>query len=72
MASAPPLPSELHRVIITLDGSKLTGTAKQRKARYFRYMKKVRAVAKMHGAKVTRKEILLKQSVITARKRSMK
>lgn len=72
MASAPPEPSELHRLVIVLDGSKLKGkTAAQRRKAYLQYMKKMRQLAKSHGAAVKTKELVLKQRVITARKKKL-
>jgi len=73
MASAPPLPTELHRVVIILNGSsrKLKGNNKRRMATYKKYLRELKALAKKHGARVHSKEIHLKQTEIDKRKKDM-
>ena len=41
MASAPPLPGELHKVVIVLNGSshKLKGNSKRKMASYYKYLR---------------------------------
>ena len=72
MASAPPLPSELHKIVIVLNGSSLHSNKKRKMASYYRYLKAVRAVAKRHKARIVSKEIHLKQGTINARKKTMR
>ena len=67
----PPMPTEVQRVVIQLDGRTLQGDVKQKFARYARYMKALRAVVEKHGAKLTAKECLLKQSEITRTKKAL-
>ena len=69
MASDAPLPSELHKVVIILDGSKFRPQGKSRRPKYLAYMKKLRSLANQHGADVQKPTLQLKQSVITARKK---
>ena len=72
MASAPPLPSELHKVVVVLNGSRLKGSDKRKLTTYYRYLKAMRALAKRHGARIVSKEIHLKQTSIDKRKRAMR
>jgi hypothetical protein len=74
MASAPPLPTELHKVVIVLNGSarKLKGTTKRKMAAYYKYLKELKALVKKHGARVVSKEIHLKQTHINQRKKKMR
>ncbi len=72
MASAPPDPSELHKVTIVLDGSRLKGKAAARAKAYYRYMERIRKLAKTHGATIETKALHVKQRVITARKAALK
>lgn len=72
MASAPPLPGELHKVVIVLNGSSLKGSVKRKLARYYKYLKAMRALAKKHGARIESKEIHLKQASIDKRKKTMR
>jgi hypothetical protein len=72
MASAPPLPGELHKVVIVLSGSMLDAKTKRKLADYKKYMKAMRAVAKKHGARIVSKEIHLKQNVIDKRKKALR
>ena len=72
MASAPPLPGELHKVVIVLSGSMLGAKTKRKLADYKKYMKAMRAVAKKHGARIVSKEIHLKQNVIDKRKKTLR
>ena len=69
MASDAPFPSELHKVTIVLDGSKFKPQGKSRRSKYLAYMKKLRALARRHGAVVQKPTLQVKQSAITARKR---
>ncbi len=71
MASAPPLPGELHKLVIVLSGSKLKSDAKRKLAAYRRYLKAMRALAKRHGARIVSKEIHLKQNAIDRRKKKL-
>jgi hypothetical protein len=72
MASAPPLRTELHKVVIVLSGSRLKGSVKRRMATYYRYMKAMRALAKKHGARIESKQIHLKQGAIDKRKKALR
>lgn len=72
MASAPPLPNELHKIVIVLNGSSLKGKTGRKMATYYRYLKAVRALAKKHKARVVSKEIQLKQNAINRRKKDMR
>jgi len=72
MASAPPLPNELHKLVIVLSGSQLKADAKRKMAAYYRYLKAMRALAKRHGARIVSKEIHLKQNAIDRRKKVMR
>jgi hypothetical protein len=74
MASAPPLPTELHKVVIVLNGSsrKLQGNTKRKMASYYKYLRELKALAKKHGARVVSKEIHLKQTKIDQRKKEMR
>jgi hypothetical protein len=72
MASAPPLPNELHKVVIVLNGSRLKGKTKRKLATYKRYMAAMRALAAKHGARIASKEIHLKQNAINKRKKDMR
>jgi hypothetical protein len=69
MASDAPFPSELHKVTIILDGSKFKPTGRSRRPKYLQYMKKLRALAKQHGARVLKPELQVKQRAINVRKR---
>jgi len=71
MASAPPLRTELHKIVIVLNGSHLKGGNLRRRAAYKRYMKAMRAVAKRHGARIESKQIHLKQRTIDDRKKAL-
>ena len=74
MASAPPLPGELHKVVIVLNGSshKLKGKSKRKMASYYKYLRELKALAKKHGARVVSKEIHLHQTKIDQRKKEMR
>ena len=72
MASAPPLPNELHKIVIVLNGSSLASDAKRKLAAYYRYLKAVRALARKHGVRIVSKEIHLKQQHIDKRKKEMR
>jgi hypothetical protein len=73
MASAPPLPTEFHRLVIVLDGARLKGRPADRAVRYFEYMAKIRKLAEEEfGATVHAPELHLKQGTINARKRTLK
>jgi hypothetical protein len=71
VASAPPDPDELHKLVIVLDGKRLKGGKNARADRYYEYMKKMKALARAHGAKVVTKELAVKQAVINERKRKL-
>jgi hypothetical protein len=66
-----PLRTEIHRVVIQLDGNHFKGTLQQNSARYKKYMTALKTLAKQYGARVTAKECLLKQSEITRIKKAM-
>ena len=72
MASAPPLPGELHKLVIVLSGSMLGAKTKRKLADYKRYMTAMRAAAKKHGARIVSKEIHLKQNAIDKRKKALR
>jgi len=72
MASAPPLPSELHKIVIVLNGSSLHSNKKRKMDAYYRYLKAIKAVARRHKARVVSKEIHLKQGTIDERKKTMR
>jgi len=69
MASAPPDHTEVHKVVVVLNGSTLWADKKRKLAGYKRYMKDMRALAKKHGARIESKEIHLKQGTINKRKK---
>ncbi len=70
MASDAPLPSEMHKVTIVLDGAKFKPQGASRRPKYLAYMKKLRALAKQHGARVLKPELQVKQSTITRSKKN--
>lgn len=72
MASAPPLPTEMHKLVIVLDGNKLKGSKRARATKYYDYMKKLRKLIETNGGKVESKELHVKQGVINARKRTLR
>jgi hypothetical protein len=73
MASAPPLPTEFHRLVIVLDGKTLKGGSRARAARYYEYLTKIRKLAEREfGAKIHSKELHLKPQVIKTRERRAK
>ena len=72
MANAPPLPSELHRVTLVLDGASLKGSHRVRARKYYRYLVALGELLKAHRGITLTKEIYLKQRVINARKKKLK
>jgi hypothetical protein len=72
MASAPPLPGELHKIVIVLSGSMLDAKTKRKLAAYKKYMTAMRATARKHGARIVSKEIHLKQGAIDKRKKALR
>jgi len=69
MGSAPPLPTEYHRLVIVLDGKKLTGGRKQRIKKYLAYRADMRKLARKYGAVEDWTDHYVKDSEITKRKR---
>jgi len=69
MGSAPPLPTEFHRLVIVLDGKKLKGSKKQRAAMYDEYLDEMLKLARKHGAVRDWTDYYLKNSEITKRKK---
>lgn len=66
-----PFRTEIHRVVIQLDGNQFKGSVKQNTAKYEKYMTALKKIAARHGAEVVAKECLLKPSEITRTKKEM-
>jgi len=66
-----PFATELHRIVIQLDGNQFKGTPKQNTKKYEAYMTALKKIADRHGAKVMAKECLLKPAEITRTKKEM-
>lgn len=73
MGSAPPLPTEYHRLVIVLDGKKLKGRSEaEKKKKYYEYRKEMRKLAKRYGAVEDWTDLYVKDSEIQKRKKQRK